>query len=128
MSTVSQCTGACCACFAVRAGFFERSTELPDGFFMLDMLVSLSPDEATKRMEDLGITWETTAQEAEAPVDFSAWEPDGNGRVLLFTCRHWDTETRLCRAYDERPAMCRDYPYPGGGPCRWCGATIEGDA
>lgn len=41
----------------------------------------------------------------------------GNPRILKrkaghhFTCRHWDEETRLCGAYNERPAMCSEYPY-----------------
>src|SRR5277367_6448995 len=28
-----------------------------------------------------------------------------------YTCRHWDTQTRLCKAYEQRPSMCKDFPY-----------------
>lgn len=37
----------------------------------------------------------------------------------MFTCRHWDKETKLCRDYENRPKMCSDYPY--GVHCQWCG-------
>lgn len=29
----------------------------------------------------------------------------------MYTCRHHDTETGDCRIYEDRPRMCRDYPY-----------------
>ena len=37
-----------------------------------------------------------------------------------YSCKHWDTETRLCRIYEQRPQMCRDYPEPGSKVCGWC--------
>lgn len=45
---------------------------------------------------------------------------DGSG---LYTCRHWDPETRLCTAYEQRPWMCRAYPY--GRHCEY-GCTYNG--
>jgi Fe-S-cluster containining protein len=30
--------------------------------------------------------------------------------VLVFTCSHFDPETRRCDSYESRPGMCRDYP------------------
>lgn len=32
------------------------------------------------------------------------------GRVFVFRCTHFDTQTRRCDSYDSRPGMCRDYP------------------
>lgn len=32
------------------------------------------------------------------------------GRLFVFECSHFDTETRRCDSYDSRPGMCRDYP------------------
>lgn len=29
----------------------------------------------------------------------------------LYTCRYWNSITKLCTAYDKRPMMCRDFPY-----------------
>lgn len=40
----------------------------------------------------------------------------------LYTCTHFDRETRRCAIYEHRPHMCREYPghkrceYPG---CTW---------
>jgi Fe-S-cluster containining protein len=40
-----------------------------------------------------------------------------------YTCLHFDNETGRCRSYDQRPAMCRDYPNygkPDALPCFFC--------
>ena len=37
----------------------------------------------------------------------------------LFTCRHWDQETKRCREYVHRPVMCSTFPY--GMKCTICG-------
>lgn len=33
-----------------------------------------------------------------------------------YSCRHFDAETRLCGAFEDRPKPCRDYPWAGGKP------------
>ncbi len=33
-----------------------------------------------------------------------------------WSCVAWDRQTRLCREYEQRPDVCRGYPY--GNPCR----------
>lgn len=33
-----------------------------------------------------------------------------------FDCGYFDKATRQCTAYDDRPAMCRDYPFYGRQP------------
>lgn len=48
------------------------------------------------------------------------WQRAVNGFVLtevrrregtmVFTCTHFDEETRRCDSYETRPGMCRDYP------------------
>lgn len=45
----------------------------------------------------------------------------GLGGVFLFTCQHFDTESRQCLIYERRPDMCRGYPYEGR--CGFCGYT-----
>ena len=42
----------------------------------------------------------------------------------LFTCRHWNTETKRCLIYNSRPLMCSDYPYRGGA-CETCGGRYN---
>lgn len=51
---------------------------------------------------------------------FLAWQRWVNGmefaredrktRTFVFTCTHYDPETRLCDSYKSRPVMCREYP------------------
>lgn len=37
-------------------------------------------------------------------------DTEREGRALIFSCTHFDPETRQCDSYDSRPGMCRDYP------------------
>ncbi|HEY2516497.1 MAG TPA: YkgJ family cysteine cluster protein [Polyangiaceae bacterium] len=51
---------------------------------------------------------------------FLAWQRHVNGfflaerikgeRTYVFTCTHFDRQSRLCDSYSSRPGMCRDYP------------------
>ncbi len=41
----------------------------------------------------------------------------------VFTCKHFDLETKLCTIYEIRPTMCRMYPNNKKCPCDGC--TIE---
>lgn len=41
---------------------------------------------------------------------------DDNQPVIQFTCDAFDTATRSCTAYDERPLMCENYPFYGRPP------------
>ena len=34
---------------------------------------------------------------------------------VVFECKNFDTETRKCTDYENRPRMCREYPY--GNKC-----------
>lgn len=34
----------------------------------------------------------------------------GASCALLFQCPHWDTQTRLCTVYNDRPNICRLFP------------------
>lgn len=102
------CSGACCAVFPYTSGLPEIHRRADAGCGqsrkLVDMLIELAPGEAVERAEKYG-------------VDFSPYHDDGNAGVAaeqsLYTCSWWDEETRLCTNYDERPTMCRDYPYAG---------------
>lgn len=49
-----------------------------------------------------------------------------DGSPPHYTCKHFDTETRLCNDYENRPDMCRLYPsYNPGDPCKHCWLTTE---
>jgi len=44
--------------------------------------------------------------------------------INVYRCKHFDTETRLCKDYVHRPWMCSAYPY-GTAACMWCGLKFN---
>lgn len=101
----NACTGKCCAVFNYSVGVptLQRRADYGDdeAAFLVDMLIELSPDEAFERAtrHDIKPRSET--------VDLREWIDKGP----VYTCRHWDEETKLCGVYEDRPKMCRDFPY-----------------
>lgn len=94
------CRGACCALFPLAPP--ADWDETPERRYIRDMLIPLTEEEAVARYARLGYG------------DRLPWEPARLGpEQTLWTCRHWDEQTRLCTAYEARPRMCRDYPYTG---------------
>lgn len=57
-----------------------------------------------------------------ADLAFAAahWRPTGERRDDLhgYACDHFDAVSRLCTAHDERPPICRGYPWYDGPPRR----------
>lgn len=106
-----SCAGACCSVFPLHLGqaIFKAKGRLPaEREYILDMLIPLTRRQALARSRRLGYP-----DPPKHPKDYGH-----------FTCRHWDETTRLCGAYESRPAMCRDYPY--GRPCeRGCSYQVE---
>jgi Fe-S-cluster containining protein len=49
--------------------------------------------------------------------------PHESGEGYMYTCKHFDEETNNCTNYENRPRMCRDYPY--GGVCSYEGCTMS---
>lgn len=100
------CDGRCCAVFPLSWGVMGEdgiATWLDEGHtteeraFIADMLIPLNKIEATQRWADMGYTEPLALLEDDRP---------------LWTCRHWNTETRLCDAYEQRPKhLCADFPY-----------------
>lgn len=103
------CVGSCCAVFPYADPESERFDTLKDAEYLRDMLIPLDLVSAAERLASLGIepSWVD-----EAYFDWEGRSIDNPTRRLM-TCRHWDTETRLCTAYETRPEMCRNYPYLG---------------
>lgn len=106
-----SCAGACCSVFPMHKDFpmFTRKTPATgDQAYILDMLIPLTRRQAVARSRRLGYP-----------------DPPKYGpKYGLFTCKHWNEETRLCGDYENRPKMCADYPY--GRACeRGCGFTTE---
>lgn len=96
----SACPGLCCAAFYWPRTLTEmrKWPELSfDGEQIRDMLIPLTPKEANDRY----------AHFSSGRKSKFKWKNRGHH----FTCKNWDEDTRLCRIYEDRPTMCRDYPY-----------------
>jgi Fe-S-cluster containining protein len=78
--------------------------DIEDGLDLLAMLVPISYEEARERWQRL----------AGVPADQIRAEDPGQE---LFRCIHWDEHTRRCLNYENRPAMCRWFPY--GQACEY---------
>ena len=88
----------------------EIRDRMEDGEQIADMVVPLSVAEANERLERFGADRE--------------YERDAEGFVYM--CRNFDEATGLCTIYDQRPQMCRDYPYARG--CEYeCGYCSSAD-
>lgn len=35
---------------------------------------------------------------------------NGTNHRFIYTCKHFDKETRMCKQYSKRPKMCSEYP------------------
>jgi hypothetical protein len=46
------------------------------------------------------------------------WQRDINGQptnlTFYYRCIHYDPETRLCMDHENRPPLCRNFPWPEG--------------
>lgn len=95
---MSACDGACCAAFPMSQDPEDHDmTQIIDGRFIEDMVIEITASEAILRREVFG----------GKPID----DEDVTSGRRFYKCRHWDEETRLCGAYDDRPDMCRRFPY-----------------
>ena len=87
-----RCTGRCCRDFIIRRSPKELRRDA---------------DEATPR-------WKAEYTKiADMVVHLRATGRFGDEHH--YTCKHFDSETNNCTDYENRPEMCRNYPY--GDPC-----------
>lgn len=84
--TDPRCTGHCCRSFPLN--------------HTIEQLRAYAADTSKGNASEAG-------QIADMLIPLGARD---DGREM-FTCRHHDTETGDCRIYEDRPRMCRDYPY-----------------
>jgi hypothetical protein len=103
---VKRCTGHCCRRFPLPASLDDirrrRNADV------------CPPDEKWIQDGD-------KLAEMLIPLDGGTYS---NGQpAFYFTCKHHDIASGDCTNYEQRPAMCRDYPY--GRPCEHTDCTAE---
>lgn len=104
------CTGQCCAAFPLTITDADDLSGVVDGEQIRSMIVPITAEEAVERMARLY---------PDSPVEMRDVDKQ------WYRCIHWDEETRLCKIYEDRPQMCRDYPgYRDGTACDYgCDCT-----
>lgn len=113
----NKCTGLCCAAFFIyRTNQDQKDTiaELyasddPSNIYIAKMLIPLTETEVKERMLKFG---GTVPEHVE--MKQGQW----------FTCHHWDENTRLCKDYENRQNVCRDYPTLDYPVCEY-GCSLE---
>lgn len=110
------CIGACCCALvqsenktSLRAILGEQTVENEqERTYIDDMLYPISEREVQRRFRRYyGATGGVTG-----------------GGEQAYACRHWNPKTKLCKAYEQRPNMCRGYPsYGGSSACPYCGES-----
>lgn len=94
-SDTGPCGGNCCRAFTI---------SVPDGFAWIDA-VRQDPD-ASKENRTIADMLVPLGTYRTHPLNGKFYDRPNQ----IWTCRHFDPETRLCRSYDDRPEMCRTYP------------------
>ncbi len=101
-----ECPAYCCSAFRLQKDdiglLWDEPESVADGHFLRDMLIELTPDEATEAHRDF--------------AGLVGWTPEPDEHY--FTCKHWDRQTLDCTRYDERPKVCRDYPASSNDGCK----------
>lgn len=95
-----RCTGHCCEMFFLPYSpeeLAQRAPRIIDGHVIADMVMLVGTTAALEPVRDLLFH----------PLDWSSVQPPG----YLYTCKHFDRETRNCMIYERRPQMCRDHPH-----------------
>jgi Fe-S-cluster containining protein len=85
---------------------------------MRQSMVAVDPDIDPDVWIAIGWTVESARRAREnAKFLLQHWHrSSGGGKNIRWSCDAFNSETRLCEAHDERPAVCRDYPWYGGAP------------
>jgi Fe-S-cluster containining protein len=122
---VGCCQGKCCARFVypltpeqLRERWVKWDWNQPhtqrnaewrrQDLYIADMLIPLSLQDQVDRGEEFDL---------RDLLDY-------DGRPM-YSCHHWDEATRMCKAYDQRPDMCKHFPY--ARQCEQPGCTFEGE-
>lgn len=101
----ARCKGLCCAAFYIQnPRFFEDPKRFTDGEKVAGMLVAIT-------MEDLPVSTRRQLPTLQAAT-----------HATIHTCNRWDPMTKRCTKYEDRPALCRDFPYRD--PCHVKGCRV----
>jgi Fe-S-cluster containining protein len=109
--TECNCCGSCCSPVVLPFAKFEASRaknlDPVTRRWILEDLTPMGPKEAKARGEG----WIFDQRKRVGSLTHT-----GETILFLYSCRHFDEETRLCTNHDNRPPGCRGYPWKHGVP------------
>ena len=109
MSETARCTGHCCKSFWLPVSPMELQHELKKF-----QLTGRSRWSDIEKIAPMVILQRTSRQCGHN-------SPKSNKVEYYYTCKHFDAASGNCMNYEDRPAMCRDYPY--GRQCSYKACT-----
>lgn len=139
MTVTNGCSGKCCEKFTFQYTIQEISDMIvakEAGFNFwrdrnnIERVISGSPIEELKQVRDMLIPLGESEMCPKQNQTFNdihtalGWKKeditqermknhyivrDGTISSLIFTCKHFDTQNRICSIYDQRPLMCKSY-------------------
>lgn len=78
----------------------QRSPSVPEDIHIVALMVKpLFPVDAANSVDHVLPAWQEKQR-----GDYGGW---------WYTCKHYDRESRNCTIYEQRPAVCREYPSYG---------------
>jgi len=126
---MSNCTGHCCESFCTQFSPKEWSryrSAIVRGkkTFSLESGKKMTVGSGANKRDIVYIA------EMLIPIKSDKRRRNDNERGLnyrhIYTCKHFDTDTRKCTAYESRPKMCSGYPENTGHECKISGCTYYG--
>jgi Fe-S-cluster containining protein len=117
MSETARCTGHCCESFTM--------PQSPERIWQMYNDWQKYADGATFRFggNDIHIVAPMLIFIRETKTDPLDGREFFQGPQYVYTCKHFDRLARNCTIYENRPQMCRDYPYKSS--CRYLGCTMK---
>ena len=109
---VNRCTGHCCECFTIK-GHIDGY----EGDYWQHSYVKDWQDYGTEYLDD---------SETALIMDMLIPIVDPTNEIDSFTCKNFNTDTRNCDIYTQRPTMCRKYPdSTDNGECQYEECTLK---
>ena len=115
----SRCTGHCCRRFYLPLSPTQIKGEA--ALVRLGGRSRFNPTEIAK-IADMVILVDQTPK-PNNDSEYNRYHDDSVG--YFYTCKHHNKDTGDCMNYENRPNLCRDYPY--GGSCAFKGCTYIPD-
>lgn len=105
-----KCNGLCCKGFTLKFTPPEFAREL----------ARLPDNEQYKKLSSMLIF---IGMHKQCPTDLESGTAH-HSPLPWYTCKHLDVSSGLCGDYDNRPSLCRKYPY--GMTCEYTGCSFSG--